>query len=302
MSSATRPAGFQLTSVAGGARASHESADNGALTQGNARLRTTTTSTTAPSNGIAYHGGPVLTATTKVYELWNGNWSTVSTPARQQLIDTFLRGLGGTPWFNTNTSYYNGSGARVQNVLSVGGSYTVPGTYSTSLSDLGVSYVVTAALKNGALPSDPNGIYLVFTSKDVAETSGFLTKYCGWHTATTYSTNVIKYGFVGDPSANLAACSAQSVSPNGDAPGDAMVSVIAHEIAEVVSDPQLNAWYTASGGQENGDLCAWKFGALTYLPSGAAYNTTWTYNATSYQYLIQQLWANASGGYCTLTY
>ena len=36
----------------------------------------------------------------------------------------------------------------------------------------------------------------------------------------------------------------------------AMVSVIAHEAAEAVSDPNLNAWFDSTG-QENADKCAW---------------------------------------------
>ena len=33
---------------------------------------------------------------------------------------------------------------------------------------------------------------------------------------------------------------------------DAMASVIAHELAETVSDPQLNAWYGVDLSHENG--------------------------------------------------
>ena len=39
-----------------------------------------------------------------------------------------------------------------------------------------------------------------------------------------------------------------------------MASVIAHELEEAVTDPDLNAWYGASTSQENGDSCAWTFG------------------------------------------
>jgi hypothetical protein len=76
-----------------------------------------------------------------------------------------------------------------------------------------------------------------------------------------------------------------------------MASIIAHELEEAVTDPNLNAWYD-SRGAENADKCAWTFGTTTTLPSGAKYNMT----LGSRNYLIQQNWVNASGGYCAKSY
>jgi hypothetical protein len=132
----------------------------------------------------------------------------------------------------------------------------------------------------------------------VAETSGFLTQYCGWHAYSLYgsSSTPIKYAFVGNPAAGMSACSAQSSGPNGDAKADAMVSVLAHEMEEAATDPQLNAWYDPSGG-ENADKCAWTFGA-TYSANGAQANM----RLGQRDYLIQRNWVNAGGGYCALSY
>lgn len=53
---------------------------------------------------------------------------------------------------------------------------------------------------------------------------------------------------------------------------------------EAVTDPNLNAWYDASG-YENADKCAWTFGSnQTQLPNGAYYNMTVGTN----NYLIQR--------------
>jgi coproporphyrinogen III oxidase len=53
-----------------------------------------------------------------------------------------------------------------------------------------------------------------------------------------------------------------------------MISVVAHELEEAITDPNLNAYYDSSGN-ENADKCAWTFGqAQTLLPSGAYYNMT----------------------------
>ena len=75
-----------------------------------------------------------------------------------------------------------------------------------------------------------------------------------------------------------------------------MASVIAHEIVETVTDPQLNAWYD-SRGYENGDKCAWNFGTTTTL-NGYQYNLIFN----SKKYLIQQNWVNSGGGSCRLSY
>jgi hypothetical protein len=48
-------------------------------------------------------------------------------------------------------------------------------------------------------------------------------------------------------------CAAQNSGPNGaDGAIDAMISVIAHEQSEMVTDPQLNGWYDAQGMENAG--------------------------------------------------
>ncbi len=74
-----------------------------------------------------------------------------------------------------------------------------------------------------------------------------------------------------------------------------MASIIAHELEEAVTDPDLNAWYDHRGA-ENADKCAWTFGS-TYTANGAYANM----QLGSRNYLIQQQWVNASGGFCALS-
>lgn len=109
----------------------------------------------------------------------------------------------------------------------------------------------------------------------------------------------MQYAFVGDPAANLSACSVQYPGPNGTSVGnaDAMVSVIVHELEEAATDPQLNAWYDRRG-YENADKCAWTFGPTSIDSADAKFNLT----LGGTNYLIQQNWVNALGGYCGLSY
>ncbi|MEY2446934.1 MAG: hypothetical protein QOH79_410 [Acidimicrobiaceae bacterium] len=247
------------------------------------------------NNGIKYHGGPVILGTTHVYVIWYGNWpSSSTTPA---IITTLLNNIGGSPYFNINTTYFNATRTRVTNSVALLGSINDSYSQGNVLTDAGVKTVVASAITANKLPSDANGLYFVLTSSDVAEPSGFLTQYCGWHDHGSIGGKDIKYSFVGDASLDPSACMAQSPqSPNGNAAADGMASVIAHELEETTTDPDLNAWYDGQG-MENADKCAWTFGKL-YTANGAKANMKFG----GHDYLIQRNWVNASGGFCALRF
>ena len=245
-----------------------------------------------PVSPITYHGGPVMLGTTNVYLIWCGDWS--SDRAAQNLIPEFVSALGGTRWFNINTTYKNKAGQHVANAVHYSGHTSNTSSYKT-LNDANVESIVTNAIKDGALPKDPHGVYFVLTAPGVKETSGFCTQYCGWHTHASLNGTDIKYAFVGDPKNQCAAaCEQQTTrSPNGDSGADGMVSIIAHELSESVTDPDLNAWFDSSG-EENADKCAWQFGAEFAATNGAQANV----NVGTREWLIQENWVNATKGFC----
>ena len=245
-------------------------------------------------NGISYHGGPVLLGTTHVYYIWYGNWGTNTANA---ILTNLAQSIGGSPYFNINTTYYNGSNVHVSNSVAYFGSTTDNYSRGKALSDADIQTIVSSAINSGRLALDTNGLYFVLTTSDVNETSGFCTQYCGWHTRGTISAMDIKYSFVGNPDRCPSACEAQSTGPNGNAGADGMASVIAHELEETVTDPDLNAWYD-NRGAENADKCAWTFGTTHTASNGALYNMT----LGTRNYLIQRNWVNASGGFCALSY
>lgn len=254
---------------------------------------------TVTGNGIDYHGGAVMTSGPTIYYIWYGNWQ--GNTATSILTDE-ANGVGGTPYFNINTTYfYTANGTtrtNVQNHVAYGGSTNDNYSQGSRLSDRKVAAVVSHAISSGALPKDPNGVYFVLSSKDVSESSGFCSRYCGWHTSGSLNGTDIKYAFVGNPDRCPNACEEQtSSSPNGNTGADGMASVIAHELEEATTDPDLNAWYDSSGA-ENADKCAWTFGTESTASNGSKYNVTWN----GRQYLIQRNWVNASGGYCSMSY
>lgn len=247
--------------------------------------------------GIQYHNGPVMLGTNTFYIIWYGNWTNNTATT---ILPDLIKNLGGSKRWAINTTYTNGSNTAISNSIVYGGSYQYTGTsgYSTSLSDANIKTIVSNTISNGFLPKSTSAIYFVLTSQDVNATSGFCTKYCGWHTHATIGGSDIKYSFVGNAARCISSCAAQSTSPNGNAGADAMASILVHEADEAATDPDLNAWYDTSG-YENADKCAWTFGTMSTAANGSKYNVT----LGTRQYLIQQNWSNVSpSGKCTMTY
>jgi hypothetical protein len=238
----------------------------------------------ARTANLSYHNGPVMVAPTNVYYIWYGSqWDSAS----QNVLNNLGQHIGGSPYFNINTTYYNGSGTHVQNVVTLAGSTTNSGSFGTQLSDANIQSIVSGAITSGALPADANGVYMVLTDKTVTATSGFCTQYCGWHTHATISGKDIKYAFIGNAETQCpSACGATSPSPNNTPGADGAASVVAHELEEAVTDPDLNAWYANANGMENADKCAWNWGTTSTASNGSQYNQTFG----AMQYLIQQNW------------
>lgn len=235
---------------------------------------------------ITYHGGPVMAQSVVAYVIWYGGWSgnTATT-----IIEDMLRTVSGQPYWMINTNYTNGSGGHVNATVKFGGSTTDAYSQGKSLTDTEVYTVVESAITSGRLPKNTKGVYFVLSSQDVEESSGFCTRYCGWHTYGTISGSTIKYAFAGNPARCFTSCAAQTVGPNGNAGADALASIVMHELEEAATDPQLSAWYDASG-QENADKCAWTFGT-TYTVNGAMANVHWG----SRDFLIQRNWSIPPG-------
>lgn len=229
------------------------------------------TGSTSAVSKISYHGGPVM-AQPNVYVIWYGNWNrgnNTDTPQGQQIVRDFLNAVGGSPYYAINTTYSTSS-TLMNNSVTFAGEVSDAYSQGTRLSDSDIKSIVSAAIANGSLPKDANGVYFVLTSSDVSEQSGFCNRYCGWHTYGSISGSDIKYSFVGNAARCLSSCAAQATGPNGNAGVDGMISVIAHELEEAASDPDLNAWYDSKGA-ENADKCAWTFGQSQYKAANGAW-------------------------------
>ncbi|MGC2697039.1 MAG: hypothetical protein WA738_14740 [Candidatus Angelobacter sp.] len=264
--------------------------------------------TVVTGNGINYHGGPVLKGNpVKYYIIWYGNWAGTgsNTAATVSLVEHFISTLGGTAIEKVATTYGDTTG-NVSGNVSFGGHTFVNTT--TNLTDTRLRTTVSNALTSGALPTDANGVYFVLSSSNINETSGFCTQYCGFHTRSTLNGVDIKYSFVGNPDRCPSGCEIQSTGPNSPSTGvggaDGLINVFSHEQFESITDPDLNAWFDASG-QEDSDKCNFNFGATSTcnangLCSSAGTSARAKYNQTfgNNNWMIQQQWENANGGAC----
>ena len=247
---------------------------------------------------ISYHTGPVMLGTVKMYYIYYGNWTTPTEVGTRAILEAFASSIGGSPYYGINTSYTQGvGGTAVSNSVSfVPATSVVDNPPSQGAANIGpnVINIIQNAINVLGMPADPNGAYFVLIAPNIIETSGF----CGYHDHTTVGVTDIKYAVIPNKkNQNLGFCSAQTVSsPNNNPAADSMVNVVAHELSEIVTDPDLDAWYDSSR-EENADKCKWTFGHTYTMPNGSLANV----QLGGKDYMIQQNWANVQGGYCTMS-
>jgi len=273
--------------------------------------------TSAPCGDICNHGSDLMPGTVNLYNIWYGaDYRTGASQGTINLVTGFVNALGGSPYFNTTAAYSNTAGVYLANSLSLAPSSTIISSEPEQIT-IDQSFVVNLIFSNlvtNALPVDYNGIYNFFFKG--VNFDGFETQWCGFHSTfglsydlgATYKT--IKYAVIGDVGGTSAAyaCGHNTQYPtaNGDVGGDSMISVLAHELAETVTDPMdfylgQNGYFSDTSGEENGDMCSWNFG--TYLPGSSNANLA----LGDKNYLVQQLYvpkvkSHSGQGGCFMSY
>ncbi|KAH6761250.1 EXORDIUM like 3 [Perilla frutescens var. frutescens] len=277
---------------------------------------------------LQYHMGPVLTANITVYPIWYGKWQS----SQKRIIRDFINSISAADskppsvaaWWRTVTLYTDQTGANISSAVRVGAEKNDRlYSHGKSLTRLSAQSVIKSAVSAATrpLPVNPrSGVYLLLTSDDVY-LDNFCTDICGFHYFTFPSIvgYTLPYAWVGNSAKlcpgvcaypfsvpkfipNLTAVK----SPNGDVGVDGMISVIAHEIAEVSTNPLVNAWY--AGGDpvtpvEIADLCEGIYGTggggsytgqMMNDRDGATYNM----NGIRRRFLVQWVW-NKLLNYCT---
>jgi hypothetical protein len=70
-------------------------------------------------NGISCHGGPVILNGTNIYYIWYGDWS--KDAGASTILTNFAGSIGGSPYFNINTTYFDSTNTNVTNKVTTPG-------------------------------------------------------------------------------------------------------------------------------------------------------------------------------------
>jgi hypothetical protein len=261
---------------------------------------------------LTYHGGPVMVNATTYAIFWLPSNLQTGTPTDMSalyrpVIKKFLTDYPGHGIDNNNTQYsqfIGGITTYIHNAGAFGGAFLDTSAYPASgcsdaatpgncLTDSQIQKEVKKVMFLAGWTGGLRHIFLVFTSRGegtcVDPSHCSYTFFCAYHGAFVNGagTTII---YANMPYANTAVCQVGSTpSPNGDPEADDATTIASHEITEAITDPLLDAWFTAFGN-EIGDLCAYNYGTLTWDSANA--NEFWNGDF----YLLQQEFDNHIGG------
>ncbi len=183
--------------------------------------------------------------------------------------------------------------------------------YTTCLDDAQVNAEASAVVTSHSLPKDLGHLYVMFLPQHVEScinpgatttSANFCTinstpstAYCAYHSITGTVPAPLVYANMPFPiysSPAGSSCTAEDLgggiqAPNAEPDADVEISPLSHEMAEAITDPDTqHGWFDASGN-ENGDDCAYIYGALSGA-AGAHYNQT----INGHHYLTQEEFSN----------
>ncbi len=270
--------------------------------------------------GMTYHQGAVMHTATIYIDFWlpkGQNFEPDGNNARfESLVKQYASDVGGTPFYNLLTQYWD-TGGPVRNNMRFGGAYvdTTPyphaGTPGDPITDEEVQASAERAIAANHWSDDhATDEVFVLTGYDVEECAGNSCTYpdsngngfCGYHDTTNSGTiyafiSDIQYQFIGN---YVYSCvpktfgqlgpTAQGPIPYGDAYADQVINTFSHEQAESVTDPiGAGGWYKGDTAGEIGDICRDSFGPLD--SSGASVKLN-----HGHSYILQEEFSNLTNG------
>jgi hypothetical protein len=259
-----------------------------------------------------------------IYFIWYGNWKGLSssqidfwTPG---LATALINALNDSAYEATASTYAGPSGS-VSGHLANGGSWFDTASQGTTLTDASVQEEISQPYRwdagQATLPIDPNGIYAFMPAANVTFNSG-TGVLCG-NGPNGYNSSYpspygvsLNYIVIGDPTGNTQ-CQWNRLTPNTgngiDTVGkfDGVMSTIAHEINESMTDPlgASGGWHVSYGTNttQMADFCEWNFGPKFYtVNTGFGTGIGNFHGGNGIDFLLQSLRANENGGYCTNNY
>jgi len=221
-------------------------------------------------------GGNVLHESKTMAIFWGSEWNTPSF-AKDKIsgISDFFDGYGGSNYANVSTEYKDRQGYISAQSSFLGAVIDSSAAPTTALT---VAGAVAEACKIANDQPDPEGIYFIYTS-----TRPGAVRFCAWHGAGSCTGGAkIQVAYMPNVDSYRGCQTFDAVT--GHSSGLAtLANLTAHELAETITDPRINAWYDIYN-QEIGDKCAWSFSST---------NPISTFSNGS-QWKLQMLWSNAA--------
>jgi hypothetical protein len=218
-----------------------------------------------------YHGGPVI-KTPQVYILFVGDWSSAANQTRASRLSQFVSDFLNSSYMNILSQYGCGTTGNVAN------SVFVPAP-DNSLSGTDIHSILQTAINNNrvAEPANPSYAYMLYLDDNIAvnDTADGI-EMCestndnafGFHLFfRTTAGNVCPFAVV--PGLNNL-CLTDSCPGNdagcslhlAETQEQRQTQVTSHELSEMFSDAQLNAWFSPTA-DENGDICNGQSGTIS---------------------------------------
>ncbi|HXA46582.1 MAG TPA: hypothetical protein VNW52_03045 [Burkholderiaceae bacterium] len=223
---------------------------------------------------MTYHGGKIMTTSVTQNIFWGPSWSNATFAADKITgLDSWYSGISNSNYAKTVDEYTGSNGT-------VGPTSTHNGHVidTSKATGGGKTSAILAEVCKMVKNPDPsgNGYYAVYT--DVKRGSA---GYCAWHSHGTCGGVAVQFAFFFNLDGD-SGCDPSDTSGLHSEGLAALASVTGHELSEARSDPSSpGAWYDSSGN-ENGDKCAWTFGApLVTFSNGSKWK-------------IQGEWSNAA--------
>lgn len=234
---------------------------------------------------FSYHGGPVIKCANVYTSFWGAGWSTDAGQQRASRLSQFMTDFLTSNYMNILSQYGSGNGAGAAGAF-FGASFV--SNVPNELSDSDIHTIIQSCIDNGVFPDPgkPSNMALMIFLDDPMEVTdpGLGIVMCepagdtafGYHNFfTTTAGSPFYYSvipgltdtcLISSCGANNPGCSLQLTETQEQR----QTQVASHEFSEMVTDPELNAWFDGSTGQENGDICNGESGTITV---GA---NTWT--------------------------
>ena len=203
------------------------------------------------SANMTYHGGKIMPTAVTESIFWGTSWPGYSGD-KITGMDSWYTGFNVSNYATTSDEYTGTNGQVTDNISYKGhvvdGSASASGNNTTTILNE-VCKVVTSPDPSG------NGYYAVYT-----DTPRGSNNYCAYHSYGTCHGVPLQFAYFfkldGD-----AGCDPGDTSGLHSQGLAAIANVSGHELSEARTDPATpGAWYDSSGA-ENGDKCAWTFGA-----------------------------------------